>query len=227
MIYTALTETEVKEWLQKNRQEKKEVHPQVTQWFKEVKKEKQEPHPEKLIQEQAERVKGKAEDRVIKEGRFIRDLNKVLKYLADKVTDPTRHGLIKSLVELSHEATPSKIQQKAFILKAETQKDLIDQAARLKDSGDLLQMLSNLFTETYEERKRTPRFASISDILKKIATQWEEKGDGWSLIENASTFTLKIQGNKALEIPRDKKYIDKLDSACKKMLQRVNEVPFA
>jgi hypothetical protein len=31
MIYTAFTETEVKEWLQKKRQEKKEVHPQVTQ----------------------------------------------------------------------------------------------------------------------------------------------------------------------------------------------------
>jgi hypothetical protein len=167
MIYTAFTETEVKEWLQKKRQEKKEVHPQVTQWLKEVKREKQEPHPEKLIQEQAERLKGKAEDRIIREGRFVRDLNKILVYLADKVTDPTRQGLIRSLVELSHEATLPKIQQKAFILKAETQKNLIDQAAKLKDSGNLLQMLSNLFTETYEELFK--KKSSIGSLLIKIA----------------------------------------------------------
>lgn len=224
MIYATLSPVEFKEYL-------RTAPTQIQEWHKELERKRQQSpsqdSPTNLLQQQADRLLSKIEDKVISNILFLRDLERIRQYIKERVKDEKKQGLIDEIVRLTNEITPDKIRNKSYTLKAEDQKELINKASKLKDDGTLLRMFSDLLSGTHSDGKRTPRFASICDILRKIATQWEEKGGGWSLIENASTFTLKIQGNKALEIPRDKKYIDKLDSACKKMLQRVNEVPFA
>lgn len=136
-------------------------------WKPSVKEE--EKTPQDLIDTEIKRVKDKITDRDLKEPFFFkRDLGKVQDFVDKEIKDRSKMGLTEKLVKLFN-----GVSGKDSKLSAEEQKSIIDSVEKLEDNKDkngdsvksvLLNMLSKLFTESYDRRR-----ASLVETLRKIA----------------------------------------------------------
>ena len=150
------------EWLKKNPTPYKEKGPEPK---------KTDETPQSLILDRAETVKKNLKDKQLKAnvvGMFLKDLHEVVSYLGSKIQDPNKHSLASDLNAFHNDIT-SQVKKGEVELKAKDMISFITEAAKLKDDGTLLGMLSKLFTETkthtpYERKKRC-----ASEILVRLA----------------------------------------------------------
>jgi len=139
------------------------------EWLKEVERRREQApgdQAEKLIQERVHDLKTKAKDVPVKRpGLFLRDLNHILSYVEHDIKDPTKMGLKTILVMLSNDVAKGARKEPGYVLPRDQQLDILDAAAKLKDSAKLIQMIANLFDEVYEGVRK----AAISRLIRKMA----------------------------------------------------------
>jgi hypothetical protein len=161
----------LKEDIEEFRKRKNPEGPAIpTQWHQDIKKirEKQpEDTSEKLVKERVHELKQKASDRPVKRpGLFMRDLGRILAYVEHQVVDPTKQGLKQILVSLSNDVSAAA-RKGEYTLPKEKQTEILESAGKLKDSGKLIQLIADLFEETYEgvRTKKT----GIADLIRGLS----------------------------------------------------------
>ena len=115
--------------------------------------------PESLVKERVEQMGDKVKTKNLKQPNlFLRDLKKVMTHV-DSLKNPKGHGLSQKLVKVYNNVS-EKIRENPE-LTAEDQNSILESAQVLQD-GELLTMLSNLFSETYKR-------ASLVELIRKMA----------------------------------------------------------
>ena len=165
-----------KEELERFREQKRQREHQYTQFIspewqkkREEIQERVEESPRALIEQQADRIKREIVDKSIKEpGRFRKELDKLISFVHG-MKDPTRQGLVSSLLQFFNDFSQSVRKESPKVSKG-IQIDLIEQAEKIADSGKLLSMMADLFSERYEplHTPRKPRKASIADLIRNL-----------------------------------------------------------
>jgi hypothetical protein len=160
-----------KEEIEKFRQRKREEAPHVpTQWTKDVEKIRERApgdRPEALIKERVHELKTKSEDRTVKRpGLFLRDIGRLIGYVEHQVKDPTKQGLKELLEALSNEISTAA-KKGEYVLPKEKQIEILESAGKLKDTGELVKLIADLFAEAYAGVRAT--LQSVTSILRKVS----------------------------------------------------------
>jgi hypothetical protein len=128
-------------------------------------KEKEPGHAEPLIKDRADSLKEKAQDKPItRPSLFMRDIGRIISYIEKEIKDPTRQGLKQLFTDLSNQVSF----EKGYTLTKGKQLEILDSASKIKDSGTLLQSISNLFNEVYEGVRRAPVHAFIRRLAELV-----------------------------------------------------------
>ena len=142
-----------------------------TKWIRDLQKIREkapEDRSEGLIRQRVHDLKTKVEDKPVKRpGLFIRDIGRLINYVENEVKDPTKQGLKQILVDLSNDVSVA-VKKGEFILPKDRQIEILESAGKLKDTGNLLKLIADLFSEAYEG-VRQPTLKSLTAILRKVS----------------------------------------------------------
>jgi hypothetical protein len=178
---------------------KRRKHPEgpavPTQWKKDIQKIREkapEDTSEGLKKERVHKLKQEVADKpVARPGLFIRDANRIMAYVEHEVADPTKQGFKQLLVGIINDVSAAA-RKGEYVFPKGKQVELLESAGKLKDSGKLLQMLADLFAETYEGVKvgglfeplkdmaiinRFISFYPLQDVVKKVLLKMQGKAD--------------------------------------------------